>query len=337
MKLIIKLFRIILAGITAFIILCILFTFYDLMPPHISSKLGNTDYVWPANAPWIKLTEGISCGRFDGQGFNNIKVIDNPDILVLGSSHMEAVDVTQNKNTAFLLQKKIGDRKTVYNMGISGHALTKVLQYLPDTLKIYTRVPEILIIETSNLSFSPESVNEVLKCEVERTVSHDSGLIFALQKLPFLRLMYHQGKNGLIDLLVPERVNKNQTADKKAEETNMRTDNHHYDELFSYINKLQKEYKTQIIIFYHPTEILQKDGSVYFTQDKNLKIFADKSKENDILFLDMTDAFYRLYEKEHRLPHGFIMGQIGTGHMNEDGHRVVAEELYRLLEEKGMN
>lgn len=69
----------------------------------------------------------------DANGFNNKSVVDNPDIIVLGSSHMEAVNVMQDKNTAYLLSKKLNGKYSLYNMGVSGHDFSRYVSIFPQT------------------------------------------------------------------------------------------------------------------------------------------------------------------------------------------------------------
>ena len=107
MKFIKELLKIISAGIVSVAIVCGLLCFYDIKPIHKENPKRNTDYVCPPNSIWVKATEGIAFGKNDANGFNNKSVVDNPDIIVLGSSHMEAVNVMQDKNTAYLLSKKL--------------------------------------------------------------------------------------------------------------------------------------------------------------------------------------------------------------------------------------
>ncbi len=77
----------IIAGIIAIALLSIIFIPYSTLPVHISNEKGNTDYVWPANSVWMTMREGISHGRFDEWGYNNKAAINNPDIIIVGSSH----------------------------------------------------------------------------------------------------------------------------------------------------------------------------------------------------------------------------------------------------------
>ena len=39
------------------------------------------------------------------------------------------------------------------------------------------------------------------------------------------------------------------------------------------------------------------------------------------------------YNQNYILPHGFINSSIGNGHLNKYGHKMLAEELYKIIEE----
>jgi hypothetical protein len=60
-------------------------------------------------------------------------------------------------------------------------------------------------------------------------------------------------------------------------------------------------------------------------------------KSNNILFIDMSDIFLSKYEKEYILPHGFSNSAVGAGHLNADGHSMIAEKLVRVILEREGN
>lgn len=331
-----KVAKILFSGVIAFFILCAFFYFYYRVPVHKTSELKNTDYVWPANSSWIKFTEGISWGTFDEQGFNNKVVIKNPNILVLGSSHTEATNVNQNENFSYILQKNLGDMKSVYNMGISGHAFAKVLQYLPQSISLYPTGLEYIVIETSDIDLSENQIEKILNKSIEFTPSYDKGIISLLQKLPFLRVLYFQWEQGLKDLILPSHINikdTKETLEKKQNDSSFYSKDY-YNELFDYLQNLTKEKNIHIIIMYHPSENLGVDGTITYKVSKDLTIFKNKCKDYGIIFCDMTEDFYELFEVERKLPHGFITGRIGEGHLNKDGHRVIAKKLYKIIKTK---
>lgn len=71
---------------------------YYFVPSRENNHNHNTDYVWASNTPWASMTEGISFGIMDANGYINSKAIDNPDIIFLGSSHLEAACYAGRKN-----------------------------------------------------------------------------------------------------------------------------------------------------------------------------------------------------------------------------------------------
>ncbi|MBR3979387.1 MAG: hypothetical protein IKJ94_07185 [Oscillospiraceae bacterium] len=307
-------------------VLCLVLLPYSLLPVHIENPEGNTDYVWPANSRWSKMTEGVAFGTFDEKGYNNREVIENPDILVLGSSHTEATNVLQTQNFSALLSEKFAGTYTVYNQGVAAHHFLKVCKYLPRNAELNPEA-KYIIIETGNVMFDREAVDGLLNGTVDFIASKHSGLVGALQKLPFPRAVYHQLTGGLLDLFMPQKTAGPATtlAEKQPEEKV-------YDDLFGYIQEALKRTEAQLIIMYHPTGILQQDGAVSFQEnDAALAMFGSKCQEYGISFVDMTQPFLDMYATEHKLPHGFITGEAGSGHINADGHAKIAEELEKHI------
>ena len=325
--------KFILSGILAITILSILFSCYLLTPVHIPNPKGNTDYVWPANSRWVTMREGISWGRYDADGFNNPSVIENPDILILGSSHMEATNVLQDETVAVRLGGLLEGDYTVYNMGISGHYFLKVCKYLPATLSLYDNPPKAIVIETGSTFFSSGGLENFFNGNVEFTPSHNTGITAALQKLPFFRLLYRQVEDGLLDLFLSRKVPAAPSA-SEAEPA----DPDAYDALFRYITSVVKDSGTQVVIFYHPSEEILPDGSVVFRPDDTTALFAEKCEAYGIAFVDMTQRFSDMSRDSHRVPHGFATGLLGWGHLNSYGHEAIAQALadtIRELEEAG--
>lgn len=331
------LIKIPLAGLTALAILCVLMFGYSYIPLRENSTLKNTDFIWQPNTPWVRLTEGVSAGIIDSQGFNNKEVVENPDILVLGSSHAEAENVMQTENFCFLLNEKFNGKQKTYNMGISAHNFYKVVQYLPVSLEVYNKVPKYIIIETDNTALEQESVDNAINGEA-KTTPVNKGAVAQLQKLPYLRAMHLQLDGGMLKMLLPEskkitteETSENSGTDVKTEEQIINETP--YEQVFNYLQKLEKEYKTNIIIMHHPFEKFNKDGSIDFGEENNISVFARYAEKYDITFVDMTEDFRNMYYNEHHVPHGFITGLIGSGHLNKYGHAAIAERLYRTINE----
>lgn len=320
------------AGILAFLVLCIITSVYNLSPLRVENEYKNTDYVWEANSPWIKMTEGISYGLTDANGFNNQEVIENPDILLLGSSHTEGMNVTQDKNMCSILNDKFSGKYSVYNMGISGHTLYKVVQYLPVSLSVYEKVPKYVIIETSTTCLTKEEVDQAINAELEATKVNSDGLMAKLQKFPFLRQVYHQLDSGMMDMLFPAD-SVSAVSYSTIQDSTPVIDEQPYEDMFTYLKKVEEESGAQFIIMYHPYEVLEEDGSISFGFEEYTGVFSEYAEKYDIDFLDMTDGFEEMYREDNCVPHGFSTGAIGEGHINKYGHSVIAQSLYEYIVE----
>ncbi len=325
--------KILLSGFCAIVILSVLLVFYNFTPVHIDNPRGNTDYIWPANSVWIKMTEGISCGKFDSNGYNNLKVIDKPDIIILGSSHMEATNIKQNETIATLLNKRFKGKHLVYNLGISGHDFYKTCQYLRENIRLYkANGMKTIIIETSKATVTERNVEDIVNHAIKKTPSYSSGILYFMQRIPFLRVLNFQIESGLLKLLSPPQKTNKKKDERKISEENTTIDVQAYSRLFKYLATLQKENDVQIVVFYHPTGIFEKNGSLAFPHQETSGVFAKSAMENGIVFIDMTEPFKRMYNEEHHVPHGFATGRLCTGHLNAYGHKSVAEELAPMLE-----
>lgn len=325
--------KMILAGILAIIILSGVMCFYDLMPLHYENKKGNTDYIWQPNGVWVKLTEGISFGKYDSAGYNNPKVIDNPDIIILGSSHMEGTNVFFDQTVCSQLAKKLDNNYSVYNLGISGQNLFTLCQDLPINLKMHNITPKVAIMETDNVIITEQRVQQLLNAEVKKAPSYSTGIIGTLQKVPFFRRLYHQYEGGLLNLFISqEKSERNNDNEQNGNKFIDAIDEKPYDALFQYLYNQEKEYGTQIIIFYHPKETFTKTGDIAFSSGDEIECFTKYAEKYEIDFVDMTKPFEQMYSNDHFVAHGFITGRVGEGHLNEHGHYIIAEELSKVIE-----
>lgn len=321
------------AGITAILILSVLFAFYSLLPVHHANPDGNTDYVWPANSHWIKMTEGMAWGTFDANGYNNAEVIENPDIVILGSSHMEATDVMQDQNTSAKLGQMLDGKYSVYNMGISEHNFQKICQLLPANLERYEQVPQVVVLETRGVKINMRWVRRILRQRVGYLESHDDGWIANLQRLPFVRLLYKQMQSGLLQVFLPDTEKQANVDSSEMDLTaSAEVDSKAYRKLCKYLSQFQEQYQTNLVIIYHPTETILKNGKISYADDlKYKKGFKKACKKYGITFIDMTSRFRKMYRENYWLPHGFATGEIGTGHLNVHGHQAMAEALYDTI------
>ena len=320
------------AGIVSIIILSILCFGYYFIPVHIENEKHNTDYTWPKNSIWIKGTEGFSYGRFDAQGYNNKEVIDNPDVIILGSSHAIGTQVQQEETFAAVLGEKLKDKYTVYNMGMDDHTLYNNSANLKRNLELYETPPKYVILETYNVYVLDSDVNNIVNDTFPVKKSYSNGIIGKLQRVPFFRLMYFQLTHGLAEKLLDKKVDSGFTNNVTNNEEIEIVEKESYEKLFSYYRNIEKKYNTKIIIIYHPILLMNEDGSVVGnTKKEDLEYFKYYSNKYNINFIDMTDDFINMYYNEYHLPNGFTTGLIGSGHINKYGHESMGIALYKKI------
>lgn len=64
--------------------------------------------------------------------------------------------------------------------------------------------------------------------------------------------------------------------------------------------------------------------------------FSKACNEAGVGFVDLSQPFYDLYYKKGLLARGFFNSPPGVGHLNKEGHRLVAEGLYRYIVRNGL-
>lgn len=332
----VKIIKFLLAGVVAIALLSLILSFYSFLPIHIPNPRGNTDYVWPSGSYYFTTAEGMAYGKFDTNGFNNPSVIESPDVLVLGSSHMEGTNLLQSENVSTVLNDIFENRQgggsayKAYNEGISGHTLYKVSQYLDPSLSLYDTPPKYVVIETSSVVMTDELASSVINHTVEFTESHSTGLIAALQRVRFFRVLYSNLKNGILKRILPELY----SSAPATSSSSIGVDEIDFDALdsyFEYISGIADKYGTKVIIVYHPTETLSEDGGLIFKENLESTAFAEKAAEWGIYYIDLTDAFLKEYDVNHHVPHGFETGKLCKGHLNRYGHKVFAYSVANLI------
>lgn len=323
-----KIFRWILKLIGAILIstaLLSLFTLaYEYSGTHIDNSTGSTDYRWESNQYKSNMTEGFSFAKADINGFNNLTGIDseNINILMMGSSHMEGFNVPQDKNTSYILDSKL-QNMSVYNIGISGHTIYRCANNIEAAVNEY-KPSSYVVIETSTIQLDTNSINEVLNGNLKKIESYDTGVIYQLQKIPCFKLIYKQFEA----MFIPEKtVSGIKTIDVY--------DSEYITALDKFLKKIESSVESnssKIIIFYQPSLQLNRDGVAYTTTDENhLSAFQDACDKNNIIFVDMTDTFISNYKEKHIMPHGFTNTAVGTGHLNENGHEMIANKLDEVI------
>lgn len=331
-KTLIWVLKTVLAGISAIIILSVIAYFYNYTGTHITNTTKATDYIWMPNQKINNMKEGFASIKIDENGFNNLHSPDRTvDILLMGSSHMEAYQVKQEQNCGFLLNEYLPEYYT-YNIGISGHTIYRIVDNIDSALKEFTP-SKYVFIETNTVQLNCNTMNSVLAEEADYIKSYDSGILFYLQKIPAFKPLYNQFDNWI-------KIKPTTTKSTNSKHYETVITDEYTSTIYNFLNIIKTtadEHGITPVIFYAPNEELSSDGNLIFqTDEKYFKVYKDTCESLGIVFLDMSDSFYDLYKKEKKLAHGFPNTAVGVGHLNKYGHEIIAESLaYKIHKLEG--
>lgn len=99
------------------------------------------------------------------------------------------------------------------------------------------------------------------------------------------------------------------------------------------LERLSQRTANKIIFVYLPQVPRLKNGRIVF-QDADKKLaseFATICGRHDISFINMENRFCGYFNETYAFPRGFYNSNPYTGHLNKDGHRIVAEEIVKII------
>ncbi len=319
------------AAVVSVLVLSLFTLVYSYTGVHITNESGATDYKWESNQFRANMAEGFSWLKVNEDGFNNsfgLEEVNDIDILLMGSSHMEAMNVAQNKNVSSLLNELLPDYIT-YNIGISGHTIYQCAKNLPRAIGYYNP-SKYVIIETDRISLDKTEMVQMLNESLGVIPSHDKGISFMIQKyIPCVLPVYREVSNWI-------RAGQSScTEDEMIYQNEKDTNNEEYSAILdSFIGKIaEAASECKIIIVYQPGTAIDGNGSMLTEDKESVKKFANACEEHGILFVDMYDDFLSEFVNTHCLAHGFANTAVGVGHLNETGHRLIAERLSAVIKE----
>ena len=314
-----------LAGALAFALLCTACFFYFNVPVHFTNPDGATEYKYES-APYFRGTEGYGHGRVNNDGFNNLRDYtpgEKIDVLLMGSSHTEGFCVPQKDSAGAVLQSLFGGEKSVYNIGMAGHTFLYCAKRLDKALEVY-RPEGYVVMELATLSYDPAAMDAATDGTLADIPSHTGGLLTALQKLPFLRLMYTKYFKGANEAVAAAAGTAEPVSDDAFEVSLSR--------LLQKIGDVSRTHGVKTILAYTPTVTPDQTGrGVTDARPGEREAFARLAAENGLLFLDLTQRNIAAMEKDGKLLFGFANTAPGAGHINSAGLRIYAEGVYELI------
>lgn len=301
--------------------------FYYNTPIHYKNETYSTDYKWEKNSVAIKATEGFAYSKIDENGYSNAYVPkkDDVDILVMGSSHTEGFNVNYDENFTYVLNElftKAEEDLYAYNIGISGHTIIRCFRNLENAINEF-KPQKYIVIETDNVTPDVASLRSLAEGTFPVLESHNTGLIYHLQKNDYLRLLHSQLSNF---------ISKNEDIETTKDADNISDYEYYLNEMFKRGREIAENAGCELIVFNNANVDIDSNGNVIeqTTTQKSL-IFEKLCNDNGITYIDMHKPFSEYYNETYRLPKGFTNTKVGIGHLNQYGHKVIANTLFDVM------
>lgn len=325
----------VIAVVAALCILNLFCTWYYNPTAYDHSDARATDTVREAGAFTSRATEGNAWAVIDANGYNNTPEQLSKGrvaVLMMGSSHTEALNVAQTESASYLLNKMLVDKLNgnVYNIGISAHRFARNAANLDRALAEFSPT-DYVIVEATDLMLSVYELESALSDSFERQEATDIPLPELLYNQPLAKTAYNQ----MQALIEAASVNPETLGD--VEDATVVEEGYQelLTELIAQMEATADRHGVQLIIYYPPQLILEDDGAASAdTSADYLAAFEAACLQTDITFINMEDVFLVEYSDSHILPHGFSNTLLGSGHLNAEGHRMIAETLYEAIMDK---
>ncbi len=328
------------AAVAIAVLLCDLacFLFYDPCQDLPRMHGATTGFLYPESHGVYGL-EGYCIANIDEYGYVNRDMERSlPQYVVVGASHTEGLFIPERYRYSDILNDSLFDdgKLHVVNIGKSGNYFSVCLQHLDGILGEFPEARAI-IIETDSLAYDTKALydsqvqagfdpGETAQSLTDALSSKQKLVIGFKKAAPLLRELHKQYYTFLesrkipegSDILDPEFWQEEYEGDFETA----------LDDLMKFIRSRTDK---QIIILYHPAVCLEEDGSMKILTNNAEPYYEKVCKANNIDFVDMTDRFLYEYETNHIIPYGFSNTTPGDGHINRDAHRMIAEELEKVI------
>lgn len=335
----------VLAAFCSFLCMNFICLFYYSAPGVVYRSNGATVAVQMPDTYFINASEGYGINHFDRRGYNNPNgELEGSYVLMMGSSHVEAIQVSQKQNMSTILNGLLGGTDTelrVYNIAHVGNFLPGIVKGFEAGIREFPDSSAV-VIEVTRTSFYVSDLQKGMQQTVYDSTSDGIYLaqhLTAAQKLrswligglPFIKLMKNV-QFADMDLKLERPFG---LAYREMEQETEYDEKEYEEVLNDAFSLLRSEYDKPLIIVYHPQVVFKNDSMEIVRDEATYDIFQEACENNNIIFWDTGEAFLEAYNENYTVPYGFSNTQMGAGHLNKDGHRIIAYELYKVLQKAG--
>jgi len=331
------------------------FAFHNSMEPNIYSP--EVDRSIPAPGLFHRhRSEGWGktlYGKYGIYGIKDILKKKEDKILVWGDSYVEALEV-DDKNKMTLKFNEIWKNRNKSGLicagiGAAGTNLADYVYYAPKYEKLIPGVKGHVVVLHSDmvrlneamsgaeLRFTPDKIKLIYESPAKKTSGlKESGIAFLrFFGMDFVWWVYTDIKNYRWRFSLGKHVIKDDVVFRHFKKPwKIPEADWNYNAYEFLIKKFRKSTDKEIIFIYVPHVPYIFNEKIYL-QDRSsdfIKKLTKLCSENNIVFINMEDAFKKYYNETGKSPRGFPNSRPFLGHLNFSGHKLVAEKLIEHFE-----
>lgn len=294
-------------------------------------------------------------GKLGVYGIEDIQQVVGDKIILWGDSYVEALEVNDPNKTTMQFNKMWKSKNdiplTCAGIGASGTHLADYVHYAPIYEKVIPEIKaHVVFLHSDMVGFKEGKVGGSIKFDGDKVAysfvppnknisQRKSELVKVLRffGLDFIWWIYNDirtytwrfrlGQAGVTDIPVLKQYKlPHQMKDAKW----------HQDGYDFLIRKFKDCTDKEIVFIYAPHVPYIFDNKIY-DKDRSaelIKKITESCRKNGITFINMEKPFREYYQKTGKSPRGFPNSRPFMGHLNPEGHRLIAEKMIEHFSRK---
>ena len=279
-------------------------------------------------------------GKYNALAIKDIDKNRLPKIAIWGDSVVEALQVPDKNKMAQQLSDMFAQTGHLVLGFAIAHSENSLADYIVDLRKYEALIPKIAShyivmcdlkddtlpnrnIRTGRSEFVYDNGFRLIESENRVRYQH---LYNQLGKYNLRMASYFFGKVTRYQVRLPWNRQKTVNTNKSIKEPA-------YNKLEAWdfiLGELRKQSSKHITFLYIPYRPAILGGKVSFEdpQREDKELFAGLCRRHKIGFIDLAERFNDFFRMTNKFPTGFANTFPGRGHLNVDGHRIVAEAIF---------
>ena len=315
------------AAMAAFIVCNCLLFLYNRPTAFVNRSDSSTNMIFYPGTTMLHGTEGWGYYKTDKNGYLNPELPQAERYCVaVGSSHTQGEEVTLGNRYEDVLNKMLGaeNELKVYAAAQDGLWFAPIAKNFRAITSEFSDA-QAIVIEINRTGYTCEELDDAL--EQKEYDPNNLGSEIA-SRMGFREKLGLRVKEALPIYTILKQQKEAYRNRNAADQSDGQELVPYEMSLHRVLELIRSEWAKPLIIVYHPTVQIREDGMLYAVEQPTDSIFERLCNKHGITFINVGEAFELEFRRDHTVPYGFVNTSPGTGHLNKDGHKIMAEQLF---------